>query len=199
LGLEIKPDVFYERVLFTEAKKRYCGLLPNGKLDIVGLEVVRGDWPAAARYVQKRVLEIVLKEEDLKKARREAVKFVRNYISKLRERKIPYTDLVIWKELTMPIEKYKVRAAHVEAAKKLMREGWDLTVGDKVGYVIVKGDGRLYERSEPYFMASYEDLDIEYYIDKQIIPVALRILKLFGVTEEELKTKEKGTLISYFG
>ncbi|MEM2518332.1 MAG: DNA polymerase domain-containing protein, partial [Candidatus Bathyarchaeia archaeon] len=49
LGLEIKPDKIYTRIFFTEAKKRYAGLLPDGRLDIVGLEVIRGDWAVVAK------------------------------------------------------------------------------------------------------------------------------------------------------
>lgn len=182
LQLEVKPDVVYPRVLFTEAKKRYCGLLPDGRLDVVGLEAVRGDWAAAAKRVQERVLEIVLRDRSPDKA----AEFVRQYISDLRARKVPYRDLVIWKALTMPVEEYAVRTAHVEVAKTLMKEGWDLSVGDKMGYVIVRGPGRLYEKARAHALASYEDVDIDYYVSNQVLPAASRILSLFGVTEEEL-------------
>jgi len=198
-GLKIKPDEVFERVLFTEAKKRYCGLLPDGRLEIVGLEAIRGDWSALARKVQRAVLEIVLKTRDAREAREKAVKLVRDYIAKLRRREIPYKDLVIWEELTKKPEEYKVRAAHVEAAKIMMRSGWDVSVGDKVGYVVVKGPGRLYERAVPYFMADYDDIDVDYYVKKQVIPVALRVLKLFGVKEEDLLAGERRGLMAFFG
>ncbi len=182
IGLEIKPDKVYVRVLFTEAKKRYCGLLPDGRLDVVGMEVIRGDWAAVAKEVQEGVLGILLREKDPEKA----AGFVRGYISDLLARRIPYRDLVIWKTLTKPLKEYKVRAAHVEAARMLMQEGWELTLGDKVGYVITKGEGKLYERAKPYNLASYDEVDLDYYVEKQIIPAALRILKQFGVTEREI-------------
>ena len=54
LGLEVEADKLYVRVFFTEAKKRYAGLLPDGTLDIVGLEVIRGDWAEVAQKVQER-------------------------------------------------------------------------------------------------------------------------------------------------
>lgn len=196
LELEIKPGQIYDRVLFTEAKKRYCGLLPDGRLDIVGLEVVRGDWAEVAKKVQEKVLEIVLKE----KAPKKAAEFVRQYVSDLRKKKVPYKDLVIWKTLARPVEKYAVRAAHVEAAKMLMKEGWDLSVGDKVGYVIVSGPGRLYEKARPYVMASYDDVDIEYYVSNQILPAASRILSMFDITEDELlptTSKPPSTLLEF--
>ncbi|MEM1514868.1 MAG: DNA polymerase domain-containing protein [Candidatus Bathyarchaeia archaeon] len=200
-GLEIKPDKIYLRVLFTEAKKRYCGLMPDGRLDIVGLEVVRGDWADAAKNVQEKVLEIILKEQPLRKAIEKAIDYVRKYIMDLREKKIPYRNLVIWKTLTKSPDEYEVKAPHVEAAKILQREGWTLTVGDKVGYIIITGSGKLHERAKPYILASYDEVDIEHYITNQIIPAALRILLLFGVRENDLmppKTGRPQTLLEFF-
>ncbi|MEM2987995.1 MAG: DNA polymerase domain-containing protein, partial [Candidatus Bathyarchaeia archaeon] len=142
LGLEIKPDKIYTRIFFTEAKKRYAGLLPDGRLDIVGLEVIRGDWAVVAKKVQEKVLEIILKEQSPQKA----AKYAQQFIYELRQRRVPYRDLIIWKTLTKPVEEYAVKTPHVEAAKTLMEKGWKLAMGDKIGYVVVAGSGRLYER-----------------------------------------------------
>ena len=182
VGLEIRPDIVYRRILFTEAKKRYAGLLPDGKIDVVGLEVARGDWCEAAKQVQEKVLEIILREVNPKKA----AEFVRNYTEKLREGISQLEPFIIWKTITKPIKDYQVKAPHVEAAKKLIRSGWNLMLGDKIGYVIVKGEGKLYEKAVPYLMAKPEKLDVNYYIENQIIPAALRILEMFGVRKEEL-------------
>lgn len=198
LGLEIKPDKIYLRALFTEAKKRYCGLMPDGRLDMVGLEVVRGDWANVAKNIQEKVLEIILKEQSVKGA----VEYVRRYIADLRERKVPFKDLIIWKTLTKNLEEYEVKAPHVEAAKLLQKEGWVLNVGDKVGFIISAGSGKLYERAKPYIFASYSDIDIEYYITNQIIPAALRILSLFNVKESDLlppKSAKAQTLFDFLG
>jgi len=194
LELEIKPDKIYVRVLFTEAKKRYCGLLPDGRLDIVGLEVVRGDWAEVAKKVQEKVLEIILKEQKPEKA----VKFMRQYVSDLRQKRVPYREFVIWKTLTKPIEKYAVRAPHVEAARMLMKEGWELSLGDKIGYVIVAGPGRLHQKAKPYVLASYDEVDIEYYVSKQVVPAASRVLAMFGVKHDDLlPSKRPKTLLEF--
>ncbi len=74
----------------------------------------------------------------------------------------------------------------MEAAKILWKEGWELSPGDKVGYIITKGPGRLYEKAKPHALASYDDVDIEYYATNQVLPAASRILSVFGVKEEEL-------------
>jgi len=198
LGLEIRPDKIYKRILFTEAKKRYCGLLLDGSLDNVGLEVVRGDWANVAKVTQERVLELILKETSVEKA----VKFVISLIKDLREQKVPYRDLIIWKTLTKPVEKYKVNAPHVEAARILKRLGWGLTVGDQVGYVITQGSGRLYERVKPYALASYQEIDTEYYVKKQIAPAALRVLSMFGIKEKDILSDQTSmrpkTLTDFF-
>ncbi|MEM2338065.1 MAG: DNA polymerase domain-containing protein [Candidatus Bathyarchaeia archaeon] len=202
LGLEIKPDKIYKRIFFTEAKKRYAGLLPDGRLDIVGLEVIRGDWAAVAKKVQEKVLEVILKEQSPKKAARVAQQF----IQELRQKRVPYRDLIIWKTLTKPIGEYEVRAPHVAAAKMLIEKGWELAMGDKVGYVVVAGTGRLYERVKPYMFASYDEVDVEYYVTNQVVPAAARVLECFGITEEDLlkakASEEEGgerKLTDFFG
>lgn len=199
LGLEIRADKVYVRLFFTEAKKRYAGLLADGHLDIVGLEVMRGDWAAVAKKVQEGVLEIVLKEKSPNKA----AEYVRQFVYELRQGRVAFRDLVIWKTLTKPSEEYEVKAAHVEAARMLKEKGWHMSIGDKVGYVVVKGSGRLYERVKPYVFASYDDVDIEYYVSKQVVPAAARILSSFGIAEDQLLSgkvegKETRRLTDFF-
>jgi DNA polymerase I len=200
LGLDIERGKLYTRVFFTEAKKRYAGLLPDESLDIVGLEVIRGDWAEVAKKVQEHVLEIILK----KQSPTMAADFVRSVIEELRQRKVPLRDLIIWKTLTKPVEEYKIKASHVEAAKALRDKGWKMTVGDKVGYVILAGEGRLYDRVKPYVFAVYDEIDVDYYVAKQVVPAAVRVLEFFGVTEEELlksvkKEKETKSLMDFVG
>jgi len=173
LRLEARPDKVYRSVLFTEAKKKYAGLTTRGELDIVGLEAVRGDWTDAAKTVQRTVVDMVLRG----KSREEAERFVQSYLSDLRAGKIPVEDLVIWKTLSKPVEEYEVNAPHVEAARRLRREGWDLGLGDTVGYVINRGSGKLYERAEPYLLTSGRNLDFQYYEENQVWPAASRILE----------------------
>ena len=183
LGLEIRTEREYTRVLFTEAMKRYAGLLADGSLDIVGLEVVRGDWSGIARQVQEQVLTSILRDQSKQKA----IEDVRFTISRLRKGGVPIEDLTIRKSLTKRIEDYAVRTPHVEVAKKLIRQGWNFAVGDKVAFVITKGPGKLYEKAKAAAQVRPEDVDTDYYVENQIIPSALRILELFSVDETELK------------
>jgi DNA polymerase I len=184
LGLEIKVEREYVRVLFTEAMKRYAGLRKDGELDIVGLEAVRGDWSEIAHRVQEQVLQSILTRDSTG----EAIEGVRETIRRLRRGEVPIADLTIRKTLTKPLEKYEVRAPHVEVARKLMAQGWHVMLGDKVAYVIVKGSGKLFQKAKPYNLVKPEEVDTEYYVENQVKPAAMRILERFGVKEEQLLT-----------
>ena len=127
------------------------------------------------------------------KSPQKATAFVQKCLVDLRERKIPYRDLIIWKTLTKDVSEYSVKVPHVEAAKRLLNEGWALTLGDKIGFVVVKGAGKLHERAVPYSLTSYNELDLNYYEEQQIIPAANRILSMFKVPVENLKPKSSIT------
>ncbi|MDW8034671.1 MAG: DNA polymerase domain-containing protein, partial [Nitrososphaerota archaeon] len=193
LGMEVRVDKFYKRILFTEAKKRYGGLLEDGTLEVVGLEVVRGDWAEIAKETQLGVLKIMLETMDISKA----ISYVRNIIADTRSGKIDIEKLVIWKRLTKPPEAYEVRAPHVLAALELIKRGWRADIGDKVGYVVTKGTSKISERAKPYQFVKKEDVDYEYYLKNQIIPAALRILEVFGVSEQSLLKEQKGGLMAF--
>jgi DNA polymerase, archaea type len=189
LKLDVEISEVYNRILFTEAKKRYAGLRQDDSLDIVGLEVIRGDWAEVAKTVQRRVLEIILREQSPKKA----VEYVRSVVADLKNGRIPLHDLIIWKTLTKPPEDYAIKAPHVAAAKMLIDKGWRLTVGDKVGYVVLAKKGQLFTRVKPYVFAENDKIDVDYYVTNQILPVASRILSFFDVSETELLEETKET------
>jgi len=183
LGLEINLSEVYKRILFTEAKKKYAGLRTDGQVDVVGLEAVRGDWSNLAREVQNTVLRMVL--EDANPTR--AAAYVKDLTIDLRSKNLPLSTFVIWKTLTKPVASYEVNAPHVEAAKKMAKEGWSVTAGDKVGFVITNRPGKLYQKAEPYYRVSIDEIDYDYYVRNQTVPAAARILEVLGVSENQLR------------
>jgi DNA polymerase I/DNA polymerase-2 len=186
--LELELQGFYERGIFIPkgtygtAKKRYALVDKNGNLLIRGLETVRRDWCNLAKEVQKKVLEFVLKEKNIEKAK----EYVRKVINDLRKRKVSLKDLIIYEELTKPIEQYKLISPHVMAAKKLKQGGIEVGEGQVIMFVIQEGIGSISERAEPIEFAKLEKIDLDYYIGHQILPAAMRILQALGVSENEL-------------
>ncbi len=197
LGFDIKIDKVYKRVFFTEAKKRYVGLTASGTIDIVGFEAIRGDWSEIAKELQMEAARLVLEEGKPDKA----IEYTRMLIKRLKEKTIPLDKLVIWKTLTKKIEEYEVDAPHVRAAKRYLEQGIKVSPGDKIGYIITKGSGKISDRAVPHFMVSPEEVDVDYYIDHQIIPAALRILQYFGVNEKTIKAmveQKQKSLFDFF-
>ncbi len=188
LGLEINLGQLYKRILFTEAKKKYAGLLDDGELDVVGMEAIRGDWSNLARNVQNEVLRLVLEDANPTRAK----SYVINLTKDLKSAKVPKSSLVIWKTLTKRPDEYEVNAPHVEVARKMAKEGWPVTVGDKVGFIITNRPGKLYQKAEPHFRVSMDHVDYDYYIHNQIIPAAARVLTVFGIGEEDLLGTGRG-------
>ncbi len=182
LGLEINLSEIYKRILFTEAKKKYAGLKTDGQIDVVGLEAVRGDWSNLARDVQNTVLRMVLEDSSPMRA----TTYVQDLTRDLKSKKLPLSSFIIWKTLTKPVEGYEVNAPHVEAAKKMAKDGWPITAGDKVGFIITKRPGKLFQKAEPHYKVTIEEVDYDYYIRNQIVPAAARILEILGVSEEQL-------------
>ncbi|WP_069806996.1 DNA-directed DNA polymerase [Vulcanisaeta thermophila] len=196
LGFEIKVDKIYKRVLFTEAKKRYVGLTVDGKLDIVGFEAVRSDWAEIAKDVQENVAEVVLKTGDINKA----ISYVKSVIDKLKAYQFEIDDVIIWKTLDKSINEYKVLAPHVAAAKQLIEAGYKVGKGDMIGYVVVKGGGKLAYKVKPYvLLKDIREVDVDYYVEKQVVPAALRILEVLGVRESQLISGKGGkSILDYF-
>src|SRR3989442_732809 len=188
LGLEINLGQMYRRILFTEAKKKYAGMLEDGELDVVGMEAIRGDWSNLARNVQSEDLKLVLQDGNPVKAK----SYVTNLIKDLESAKVPKSSLVIWKTLTKRPDQYEVNAAHVEVARKMAKEGWPVTVGDKVGFIITRRAGKLYKKAEPHFKVSMDQVDYEDYIRNQIVPAATRVLVAFGVAAKDLLGADRG-------
>jgi len=196
LGFDVKVDKVYRRVLFTEAKKRYVGLTIDGEVDIVGFEAVRGDWAEVAKDVQENVAEIVLKTGDVGKA----VAYVKSIIDKLKAFQFDIDGVIIWKTLDKSLNEYKVLTPHVAAAKQLIEAGYKVGKGDMIGYVIVKGGGaKLAYKVKPYILIKdIREIDVDYYIEKQVIPAAMRILEVLGVKESQLMEGKAGKSILDF-
>jgi DNA polymerase I/DNA polymerase-2 len=187
--IELDLQGIYKRGIFIPrgigpgtAKKRYALIDEKGVLTIRGLEKVRRDWSNVAKDTQERVLKLVLDKKDVKGS----VKYVKDVIKKLKERKIPLKDLIIIEQLTKPLTEYKAIGPHVVAARKIKERGRSIGEGMPIMFVITKGKGSISERAEPFEDVNIKDIDNEYYITHQIVPAALRVLTVLGVTEEEL-------------
>ncbi len=196
-GLKLELRGIYKSCLFvlskkgTAAKKRYALIDKEGNIIIRGFEKVRRDWSKIARDAQEKVLVSILMDADHKAAFEE----VKNLIEKVGQGKIDLKDLVIYTQLTKPLESYEQLTPHVMAAKKAIAKGVKISEGSVIGYVITRGTGPLSERAEILELANNYDPD--YYINNQIIPAALRVLSEFGYSEKDFIGEKQQSLAKF--
>ena len=184
--MELEFEGLFKRGFFTSkesgegAKKKYALMDEEGSMKITGFEQVRRDWSPIAKDTQEKVLRKVL-EGDVDAA----VEQVKETIKDLKSREVDVERLKIYTTLTKPPEEYGSKAPHVEAAKKAMKQGDNIEPETTIDYVITRRGKTISEKAK---LTKYADsYDPDYYVDSQVIPVALRVLKVFGYTEDQLK------------
>jgi len=187
--MELEFQGYYPRGIFvtkregTAAKKRYALIREDGVVEIKGFEFVRRDWANIAKVVQEKVIGAVLKEGKPEKA----VDIVKQVVKDVRDRKVNLEDLIIYTQVVRKVSSYEQQAPHVKAAKKLIDAGYKVGPGSVLEFVVVKGPGSISDRSIPVQLLGKKDYDADYYINNQILPAVMKILKELGVKEEDLK------------
>ena len=162
---------------FLYSKKRYAAKMWEGKtgsdgtvnvvfkkIDIKGLQVVRRDSCPYVRETLKSLLNMVLDSSDPTPV----IAFAREEARKLMSGDVPPEKLLMSKQLA---SEYKVPQPHVTVRNK-MRErtpGSEPQQGDRVAFVIVRGEGKMYEKAEdPVWARDHAvPLDYQYYFTNQ--------------------------------
>ncbi len=206
LPLELEIQDFFKAVFFTGKKKRYAALTDEGEIMVRGLEVRRGDWCELAKEVQTEVIDLILREKDPDAA----MKYTKSVIQDLKEGKVRLDKLIIYKTLTRKISDYETKQAHVIAAERALASRIVYEVGSKIPYVILKGVGKTSDRAFPVDVTESSEgneitaegrkylIDVAYYVQHQVIPVAHRVLQLFGYDISSFEEGGQKTLGQWF-
>ena len=192
-SMELELEDFYTRGVFVGkraekgeagAKKKYALIAENGRIKIRGFELVRRDWSRVARDTQRAVLETILKEGDAQKA----ADIVKDVVTRLKSGLVPLSDVVISTQLRKGLSGYDIKSPELAAAKKAVESGFrkkEEVEHTVIGYIITKHGSTISDKAEIEGMA--KDYDPDYYINKQVIPATMRILKELNFNEDELK------------
>ncbi len=194
--LDLEFEKIYRTFLIL-TKKRYAGwsfvldyssgkMKWKDKIEMKGIETVRRDWCPLVSDALNEIIEIILKQGDIQKA----VDFIKNIIINVKENKIEIEELVVVKGVTRALSAYKGIQPHIELAKRLNQRKPDepVIVGDRIGYVITRGNEMLSKRAESveYIKEKGLEIDSDYYIDRQLLPPVERILASMGIEKNEL-------------
>jgi len=193
-NMELELEDFYKRGVFvgkrvqnakeSGAKKKYALITEDGRIKIRGFELVRRDWSKIARDTQRKVLETILQEGDAQKA----VNVVNDVVKRLREGKVPLSELAISTQLRKLTKNYDAKSPELGAAQKAIQQGLkrsDEIEHSVISYVITKHGNSISDKAVLEEFA--KDYDPDYYINNQVIPATMRILKELNFNEDELK------------
>jgi len=173
--LELEFEKLYLKLFLPRARhstrgasKRYAGLVRESKgdsVEFIGMEVVRRDWTALAKQVQRELYQRLFTEQPVEAYLAEVVRQVRQgELDGL---------LVYRKNLRKDADEYTATTPpHVAAARKSTRSS-----GRLISYVMTTAG------PEPVDNVQHP-LDREHYVAKQIQPVAEPVLAALGLEFE---------------
>jgi DNA polymerase II len=174
--LELEFEKLYLKLFLPRARhstrgasKRYAGLLggADAGVEFVGMEVVRRDWTALAKQVQRELYQRLFTDQSVDAYLRDLVKGVRNGDLD--------ASLVYRKNLRKDTDEYTATTPpHVAAARKSTRPP-----GRLISYVMTTAG------AEPLDNVRHP-LDREHYVLKQVKPVAEPVLATLGLDFERV-------------
>ncbi|WP_298769384.1 DNA polymerase II [uncultured Shewanella sp.] len=165
------------------SKKRYVGAIAHhdGSLNMVfkGMEQVRSDWSPIAKRVQYELYLRLFQGQDV-------VFFLRKTLQDLTNESLN-GELVFTKRLKRDVCDYKIKSApHLDAAKRLSQWTEDanyLKKGTRVDYVMTING------AEPVGLRRSR-IDFDYYIEKQLSPIAEPVLTILNKSFSEVATNQ---------
>jgi DNA polymerase II len=175
--LELEFEKTYLRLILPQARhstrgasKRYAGLLQNGDqyhVEFVGMEVVRRDWTALAKQVQRELYQRLFTDQPVEIYLADIVKTVRDgALDNL---------LVYRKNLRKGAEAYTATTPpHVAAARKSAPVAGESIGRKSIEYVMTTAGPEPLDNIQ-------HPLDREHYVAKQVRPVAEPVLAALGL------------------
>ncbi|MEO9321555.1 MAG: DNA-directed DNA polymerase I [Nitrososphaera sp.] len=182
LGVDLEVDKEYRYVVFSNLKKNYLGVKPDGTVDVKGLTGKKSHTPPFIRSAFKEILEIlgrVNSQKDFESAKQNIKGIIQQNAKNLEARKIPMDDLsfnVMMNKSPASYGKkisgsgsmddkgqqqYKGLPQHIKAAKMLEQKGTTIKAGDIISYVKTNTTDGV----KPVQLARPEEIDTEKYLE----------------------------------
>jgi len=163
-------------------KKRYAGVV-NGKLLFKGLETVRSDWTELSKVFQQELYRLIFNEEPVDV-------FIKNIVDELKQG-LHDDKLIYKKKIRRSLSDYVNTPPHVKAAlianSRLKEEGKEPKYTNRrtIKYVITLDGVQPLEYNE-------SKLNYDFYVEKQIKPIANDILPFIGKDFDEITSNQMG-------
>lgn len=107
--------------------------------------------------------------------------------------------LIIKTQLKKPISEYKALGPHVIAAKKMKALEIPVRTGNIIEYYIAETkEKKKLVRDKVKLPQEKGEYDIEYYLNRQILPAVENILQVFGINIKEIIEGKKQMTLGDF-
>jgi DNA polymerase II len=170
--LQLKFEKLYFRLFLPTARhstrgatKRYAGVRQvknESRVEFVGMEVVRRDWTALAKQVQRELYERLFTDKPVDE-------YLVSVVNRLRNGELD-DELVYRKNLRKGAEEYTATTPpHVAAARKSSQN-----TGSLISYVMTTAGPEPIDNIQ-------HPIDREHYVAKQVKPVAEPVLATLGL------------------
>ncbi|MBN2067768.1 MAG: DNA polymerase [Candidatus Diapherotrites archaeon] len=198
--MNVELEGFFKRGIFVTkesgegAKKKYALIDYEGNLKIVGFEYVRRDWAPIAKETQRQVINAILQEGNPEKA----IEIIREKINALSKGNAKKSELTVLTQIKRPLEKYESIGPHVAAAKKAAAKGREIGIGSIIGYVITRSGKSISDKAQLAEYVNEGNYDPNYYIQNQVLPAVMKIIREFNVSREDLLQGGKQSKLGAF-
>lgn len=168
-------------------KKRYAGVV-NGKLLFKGLETVRSDWTELSKVFQQELYRLIFSEEPVDE-------YIQKIVNELKQG-VHDEKLIYKKKIRRSLPDYVNTPPHVKAAlianSKLESEGKapKYTNRRTIKYVITLDGVQPLEYNE-------SKLDYDFYVEKQLKPIANDILPFIGKDFDSITSNQMGLFLKF--
>ena len=183
LGIDLEIDKEYRYGVFSDLKKNYLGVKPDGTVDVKGLTGKKSHTPPFIRTAFNEIIAILGKvnsQKDFETAKESIKNIITQNAKNLEARKIPLSELTFNVMVNKSLgsygkktgnsrtvdgaasrDEFKGLPQHIKAAKMLNDKVGDIKAGDIISYVkTTTTDG-----VKPLQLARPEEIDTEKYLE----------------------------------
>src|SRR3989339_1936206 len=124
---------------------------------------------------------------------------IKEHLKKLKNREIKQEEIIVKSQLKKPISEYKAISPHVVAARKMREQEIPVSQGNLIEFYIAETNTKSkLVRDKVKLPHEKGQYDIEYYLEKQILPAVENIFQVFDINIKELINGKKQTSLSDF-
>jgi len=194
-GLPISLDGIYRWVVFVGSRQnkkrpvanRYFGVFQDGSIKVRGIDARRRDSTSFVADAQMHLLELLASKEEPEEALPEAVRYLQQQLSALRQGKVKLPDLLVHQRLGRKLEAYRTPSPAARAVLQLKTVGKEMRPGQRVPFLFTLGKPGVFAWDLPQ-KPNPRTVDVARY-QRLLLRAAGIVLESWGLNEEKLKEK----------